>query len=272
MLQEADIVPYHLSLPPGERIVLLAPHPDDETLGCGGTIRLLRNAGKEIKVVFLTSGDKADPSSPKSRSTIKGNRSPYGLSAVGDHMTEYALIREREAEKALKVLGVDDYVFMRFPDREVHSMYKDALGRLSGIVLEFLPDTIYAPSMIEVNPDHRAAAAMAMDIQRNNLERPDTEGLQPISNVFYEITTPLRPNILVDITSVYNTKKRATKRYRSQLRLKDYLRYITSLNTVRSLTVSGSRHVEAFWLTDRPLTEEEIIGWLGYREVSNRKS
>jgi LmbE family N-acetylglucosaminyl deacetylase len=278
MIQEHEIMPYHVSPPAGDRIIVLAPHPDDETLGCGGTIRLLVEARKKIKVIFLTSGDKADPSDPKSgrRGIIACASSPCrerrglegALSLSGekaDHITEYSLLREQEAEKALKVLGVDDYVFMRIPDREVHSVCKDTLGGLLDIVGDFIPDTIYAPSMIEVNPDHRAAAAMAMEIQRKDMERPGTEGLRSIRSVFYEITTPLRPNILVDITSVYNIKRRATKRYKSQLRLEDYLRHIASLNAMRSLTVRGARYVEAFWLIDHPLTDEEIIGWLGHR-------
>jgi LmbE family N-acetylglucosaminyl deacetylase len=62
MLQESDIIPYHLSHPPGERAIVLAPHPDDETLGCGGTIRLLLKSKRPVKVIFLTSGEKADPS------------------------------------------------------------------------------------------------------------------------------------------------------------------------------------------------------------------
>jgi LmbE family N-acetylglucosaminyl deacetylase len=284
MIEEPDIISYQVSTPPGERVIVIAPHPDDETLGCGGTIRLLLEGGKRLKVVFLTSGDKADPSDPKSsrrgiitpsppsylqRRELKGALSLAGEKA--DHVTAYSLMREEEAGRALKVLGVDDYVFMRFPDRELHSADRDVLGRLSDIVREFIPDTIYAPSMIEVNPDHRAAAAMAMEMQRKNMEHPGREGLQPIRTVCYEIATPLRPNILVDITSVYDRKKRAVKKYRSQLRLKDYLLHITSLNTIRSLTVSGPRYVEAFWLIDRPLTDEEIIGWLGYRELRSER-
>ena len=67
MLQESDIIPYHLSHPPGERAIVLAPHPDDETLGCGGTIRLLLKSKRPVKVIFLTSGEKADPSNKLSQ-------------------------------------------------------------------------------------------------------------------------------------------------------------------------------------------------------------
>jgi hypothetical protein len=71
--------------------------------------------------------------------------------------------------------------------------------------------------------------------------------------------------MLVDITSVYGRKKRALKRYRSQLRLADYLGHITALNTIRALTVNGPRYVEAFWSVEKPLSSEEIAEWLSYR-------
>lgn len=252
MIQESQLVPYHLSPPPGERIVVLAPHPDDETLGCGGTIRLLIGAGKKVKVLFLTSGERGDP-------THKVSPAGGDFGPAGTHVTGYSLMREREAEKALAVLGVSEYEFLRFPDRGVHEHYDDALQRISESVGAFVPDTIYAPSMVELNPDHRTSAALSMEIQRIRA--------QGMRIVFYEIATPLRPNILVDITSVYGKKKRAMKRYTSQLRLIDYLGHITAVNTMRALTVNGPHYVEAFWYIEKPMSDEDIARWLSYRDI-----
>jgi LmbE family N-acetylglucosaminyl deacetylase len=242
--------------------MVLAPHPDDETLGCGGAIRLLIGAQKKIRVIFLTSGEKADPGSEQSSGVCVSGR--VGVQRV----TDYALMREQETERALRVLGVSDYEFLRYPDRGIYEHYEDALRRLSEAVREFVPDTIYAPSMVELNPDHRAAAALSMEIQRRYMSGSDgSDPFTPITLVFYEVTTPLRPNILVDITSVYSRKKRAMKRYRSQQKLMDYLGHITALNTIRALTVSGPRYVEAFWSSDRPLSGEDISHWLSYRDT-----
>jgi LmbE family N-acetylglucosaminyl deacetylase len=262
MIQESELVPYHLSPPPGERIVVLAPHPDDETLGCGGTLRLLTGAGKEVKVIFLTSGDKGGPD--QEARPLPGSSGQHG----GTCVTDYALMREREAERALRVLGVSDYEFFRFPDREIHEQYHGALQRVMRTAEAFMPDTIYAPSMVELNPDHRAAAALSMEIQRRLAEGPTVSGsCSPVRIVFYEVTTPLRPNILVDITPVYRRKKKAMKRYRSQLRCSDYLGHIMAMNTIRTLTVNGPRYVEAFWRMERPLSEEDIADWLSYRKT-----
>jgi len=293
MLQESDIVPYHLSPPPGERVIVLAPHPDDETLGCGGTIRLLLEAKKEVKVIFLTSGDKADPDDPRSqvsRGSIEGKLTPPspplklrgGLGALspmagenegkrgfGDasHVTAYSLLREKEAEKALRALGVSDYEFLRFPDRELFMHYEEVRERLEGVLEAFRPDTIYSPSMAELHPDHRATAALSLEIQKAK-SAGSVRGERHSASVrivFYEVALPLRPNLLVDVTYVYRRKVKAVKKYKSQLRLKDYLRCITALNTFRSLTVEGPRYVEAFWGVDIPLNEEERGRWLCYQ-------
>ncbi len=248
MLSESDIIPYHLSPPPGEKVLVLSPHPDDETLGCGGIIRLLLERKKEVRVIFLTNGDKADPSA--------------------ENRVAYSLMREKEAQKALGVLGVTDYDFLRFPDRGLRERHAEVLERLLGIVESYRPDTLYCPSMIELNPDHRAAAAISLEIQRTRMENI-VSGERParMRVVFYEIATPLRPNLLVDVTATYRRKIRAAKKYKSQLRLMDYLGHIIALNAVRSLTVKGPRHVEAFWSVENPPGEEEISAWLSYQGV-----
>jgi LmbE family N-acetylglucosaminyl deacetylase len=125
---------------------------------------------------------------------------------------------------------------------------------------QYAADMIYSPSMIELNPDHRTTAALALEIQRRS--RP---GPAPVSLLFYEVTVPLRPNLLIDITSVRDRKRKAVKEYKSQLRITDYLRYITSLNEVRTLTVHYAGAVEAFWLAEFPLSIGDITGWLAYQ-------
>lgn len=295
MLLESDLIPYKVSSPVGDKSIVLAPHPDDETIGCGGTIRLLLNAKKSVKVIFLTSGDKADPSHKLSHIVNKKNppippflkESKGGLHNIPpdqNHVTHYALLREKEAIDALNVLGISEYEFLRFPDRRLHEYYHEAADRLLRIFTAYRPDAVYSPSMIELNPDHRTTAALALEIQRivmntdiNALIYDDPPplpppqggrvrvGVMPIRLVFYEVTTPLRPNMLVDITSTYRWKKKAIKKYASQLKLMDYLKYITALNVFRALTADGASCVEAFWCADKPLDGEDIERWLSYQ-------
>ncbi|MEW6053879.1 MAG: PIG-L deacetylase family protein [Nitrospirota bacterium] len=293
MLLEQDLIPYDVAAPPGQRSIVLAPHPDDESIGCGGTIRLLVNAKKSVKVVFLTSGDKADPSHKLSRIVhhgMPGARNTGGLtesdhlprspfhgegtegSAPISHLTGYALLREQEAEKALHVLGVSDYEFLRFPDRELHRHYHDAEDRLSRISAEYRPDAVYSPSVIELNPDHRTTASLAIAMHgRMASEKVPAHSL-PVRLLFYEVTSPLRPNLLVDISSAYRAKKKAIRKYASQMKLMNYLDYITALNMFRTLTVQGVRYAEAFWVSDLPLTGEAIAGWLTYQKKTEYRA
>ena len=62
METEEKLIPYQSSDLTGKRVLMLAPHPDDETIGCGGSLALHAGAGDPIKVVFLTNGAKGDTS------------------------------------------------------------------------------------------------------------------------------------------------------------------------------------------------------------------
>lgn len=234
-IKEPDIIPYYVSLPYGERVLVLAPHPDDETFGCGGTLRILSNAGKTIKVVFLTKGEKSDPE-------IKDTE-------------KYTAVREKEAERALRVLGVSDYEFLRFPDRGLFENYKDASEKLMKITAGYMPDAVYSPSKVELNPDHRAAAGMTLELQKKHNFRA----------VFYEVVTPIRPNILIDITKVIKIKWKAVRSYKSQLKIYDYLDINRSLNRIRSLTLDKKvLYAEAFLVIDKASEQAVLDKWFNY--------
>jgi len=234
---EHKIVPYTVALPPGRRVIVLAPHPDDESLGCGGSLSLLSKAGSDIKVVFLTKGEKA---------------------VVDTDRERYAILREKEAERAMEILGVVDYDFLRFPDRELYSNIDKAKGMLSGIIGRFRPDTLYSPSPIELHPDHRTSALLALDILR-------TYGIRV---VYYELITPIRPNLLVDVSSVFRIKRKAVRSYKSQLKITDYLKLMSSLNTFRTFTLGRDvKYAEAFWSLEDKSDAEKLGLWLGFRSL-----
>ncbi|MBF0565212.1 MAG: PIG-L family deacetylase [Nitrospirae bacterium] len=254
LLTESDIIPYVGAEPPGKKVMVVAPHPDDETLGPGGTLSLLVSKGVRVVVVFLTSGDKADPAHPLN-----------GTQKSGSPVSDYALMREKEACRALRILGISEYYFLRYGDREVFSNFdscKDSLYYIYNIMShegegQPLCDAVYAPSPLELNPDHRAAAALALHLNRD----------YGLSVVFYEVTTPLRPNLIVDITGVMRKKNKAMRAYKSQLKLIEYDEYINSLNRVRALTLPGKTlYAEAFMVFHHATSVEAIIEWVSYGE------
>lgn len=223
MTRETELIPFHASEPVGERVLVFAPHPDDESFGPGGTLRLLSERGKKMYVIFLTRGEKADPHV--------------------ENADAYAAIWEAEAHEAMKVLGIQDYCFLGLPDRALCEHLPQAGKLVTEIMADFRPDTIYSPSPLEINPDHIAAAELAETICRQNSD---------IQCLFYEITTPLPPDLLVDISGVFSVKEEAIGCYASQLELTDYLRVIKALNTFRTFTLGrGVTYAEAFARMER---------------------
>jgi LmbE family N-acetylglucosaminyl deacetylase len=235
---EPEIIPFEVSSPPGERVIVFAPHPDDETLGCGGTLRNLLARGKTARVVFLTKGEKARPDEPDKEG--------------------YAMIREREAMKAMRILGCPEYEFLRFPDRELFQNREKVEEAIRRIIDDVGPDAVYGPSPVEINPDHRATAEILLALHG------ETASWRCL---FYEVVTPFRPNILVDVTAAYKFKEKAIKCYKSQLKLADYLHVIKALNSFRSLTLwKDTKYAEAFWEVEKRTSKEDMELWLSYRQ------
>jgi LmbE family N-acetylglucosaminyl deacetylase len=132
------------------RILVVAPHPDDDTLGCGGLIALARQRGAAVRVLFVTDGAASHPGSRR--------YPPPRLRAV----------RESEARAALSVLGAAPRTacFFRWPDgggvpRRGMPKFAAAVRRCRVALDEFQADTAILPWRREPHPDHRHAAALA---------------------------------------------------------------------------------------------------------------
>lgn len=233
MKNEQELVPYAACDLTGKRVLSLAPHPDDETIGCGGSLALHVQTGDPVKVVFLTNGAKGD-------STGKIDKD------------EYVALRHMEAEKACKCLGITDVEFWGYEDRELAGS-KGKLSRLIELLNDFKPELVYVPSPLEFHPDHRAAAFLLEDAIRN---------CEPNFDVAcYEANQPLRVNVLVNITPVLDIKRKALECYQSQLREMPYMEICLSLNSFRSLTLPKEvTHAEGFSIWKSSLIKK--IGFL----------
>ncbi|MDZ7833050.1 MAG: glycosyltransferase [Desulfobacterales bacterium] len=223
MLSEDVLVPYQETDLTGKRVLVLAPHPDDETLGCGGSLIRHVKAGDSVKVVFLTDGAKGD---------FSGQDEPEA----------YMAVRRQEAIAACSRLGIGDREFWSFADRSLAETPR-ALEKLSSLFAAWRPELVYAPSPFEFHPDHRAAAFLVFALSLCCRFDFDI--------AFYEVNQPLKVNCLVDITAVAEAKYEAIGVYESQLREKNFLDLTQGLNRFRSMTLSESAvYAEAFYLVN----------------------
>jgi LmbE family N-acetylglucosaminyl deacetylase/glycosyltransferase involved in cell wall biosynthesis len=219
VLIEAEAIPYEPALLRGERLLVLAPHPDDEVIGCGGLVAQHLRERREVRVIVATDGAQA-----------------------GD-----ASAREEESRRGLAILGeVAAIEFLRIPDRQL-----DEIPQLRDLLLAHRPDLILVPAPIEIHPDHLALARIFCElVQRDETLWAD---LAVARVAFYEVGQPLRPNAIVDITDVAETKYTAIAEHRSQLAMRDYVGYARGLNAYRAMTLPATaKFAEAYYVVDLP--------------------
>jgi LmbE family N-acetylglucosaminyl deacetylase len=202
-------------------VVIIAPHPDDEAIGCGGAICLHHAAGDRVAVVFLTSGELGLKTLPKE---------------------EAWRVREAESAEAAGILGVASIEFLRQPDWYVTDGIAEAAGALRPILAREQPGLIYVPHPLEWHRDHQAA----LPVLREALA-PLAAGAAHPRLRLYEVWTPLADyDDGENISSVIKQKVRAVRAYRSQVALLRYDRGILGLNQYRGAIAWGCRFAEVF--------------------------
>jgi len=235
-------LPKVLELPQQANVLVIAPHSDDETFGCGGTLALLQQKGCHVKVVIMTDGSQGDPQGYCNEDVVS--------------------CRQRESIAALNCLGVDDVMFLGEADGNFR--YTPAIAeQLTSILDNFVADWILMPSVLDYHRDHVAVSLSVLTVwqQRGCRER-----------VFlYEIWEPVPATWVVDISAVFAVKQQAVQCYQLPLEYCDYLTVVTGLVKYRGLNLieQSGQDAEAF-LELEPTSWRRVLSHLfnlrGYQE------
>lgn len=211
----ACALPRPLDLGEARRVLVFAPHPDDETLGCGGTLaRLAPNCA--IKVILVTDGSGAGQLPPGSDR-----------------------IRQAEFQRALSVLGVNDIEGLDQPDG-FFAPSEPLRRKVLALLSDFRPDWVFLPSPLDYHRDHARLALFLEPLCQH------AESVQSL--LFYEIWAPVPATHVVDITDQAELKQRALACHITALACGDYARAIEGLNRYRGLYLGRGRLAEAFWV------------------------
>jgi LmbE family N-acetylglucosaminyl deacetylase len=173
----------------GQTVWVLAPHPDDETVGCAGVIVRHRKAGDQVTILVITDG--------------RGSRA-FGLSPP-----DMANCRREEAHAATAILNVHQLIWLGLPE------YGWEIDQLTGELVAAWhtyppPDILYAPSRVDFHPEHlKVATAVALALR----EKPE------IIVRVYPIQVPLAAaltNVVCDVSAEAATIQRAITAYATQ--------------------------------------------------------
>lgn len=214
------------------RVLVIAPHPDDEIIGVGGTIAKRANDGDEVYVCVVTKG-----------------KSPI----FNDEFIEQG---RKECRKADKKLGVKETIFLDFPAVMLETVPRyEFNGKISEVVNSIKPDEVYIPHRGDMQIDHQMVvdAAMVAVRPRGNNYPKRVYAYETLSETGWNIPNIVNefiPTVYEDVTDTYEMKLEAMAIFESQLSVFPEARSIGAIEALakyRGATVSV-KAAEAFSL------------------------
>lgn len=214
------------------KVLVIAPHPDDEIIGVGGTIAKRVNAGDKVYVCVVTKG--------------------------GPPLFDQKFIEQgrRECRKADAMLGVKETIFLDFPAVMLETVPRyEFNGRIAEVVRNIDPDEVFIPHRGDMQIDHQMVvdATMVAVRPRGNKYPKRVYAYETLSETGWNIPNTMNefiPTVYEDITDTYKLKLEAMSVFESQLDLFPSARSIGAIEALakyRGATVSVE-FAEAFSL------------------------
>ena len=223
------------------RILVIAAHPDDEVLGCGGTIARHTTENDTVHIIILAEG-------ATSRSEKKDSK----------RYSKEVLKLSNSAEKSAEILGASSLHQLRLPDNRLDSLDRlDIIKPIEALIKEIRPHIIYTHHNGDLNIDHSithdAVVTACRPIYKSSVETllffeiPSSTGWQTPDIL------PFKPDWYVDITGTFELKLKALEQYNSEMKTSPHPR---SYESVKALAVwrganAGLNIAEAFMLGRR---------------------
>jgi len=207
------IEPLALDFPADRRILVVAPHPDDEVIGPGGTLIGAIERGSSVHCVYLTSGA-AEPS--------------------------LAGTRENEATEAAALVGYTTQ-FLRLQDLS-DGVSATAQAQFEAAVNAQRPQLLFVPFLADDHVEHQRASELL-------LRTFESDKLNCTPEVWaYQVYTAVLSNVVVDITDTQQRKEQAIRTFASQLRSRDWAHFAAGLAAYNSRALPGKdrRYAETF--------------------------
>ena len=216
---------------PIKKVLVLAAHPDDEVLGCGGILQKYKNEdSSKVYVCIITDGSSTQ--------------------YLGDKTI--AVKKDRECDNANKLLGVDEVIRLNFPDMNLDTVPHFKLNlKIEEVVEKVKPNILFTHSSADINKDHFLINQSTMVIIRPGKSYLENiYEYEVLSSTEWQRNSTFTPNTYVDITSYIKTKIESFKQYETEVRNYPHPRSpegVEILAKYRGLQ-SGYLYAEAFKL------------------------
>ena len=222
-----------------EKVLVVAAHPDDEVLGCGGLIKKLTKSNKQVKVIFLAEGSSC--------------RFPE-KDIQKDEVKKEIQHRENCAKKALKIINVNSSSFYNLKCGRLNTYPIIDLGKIvEDEIHKFKPSVIITHSNFDVHHDHLSTFQACLQATRPSGKDIKVDYLfsfEILSSTEWRYNNCFEPNVFVNIEEEIKYKIMAIKEYDSELRKFPHPRSedgINSLAKYRGMQ-SGFKFAESFKL------------------------
>lgn len=217
----------------GNKILVIAPHPDDETLGCGGTLLKHKNSGDKVYWMIVTN-----------------------IHTKNGWSQDEVQKRQKEIHQVSEMYGFEKIFKLNFPTTMLDTIpYNELITKMSVVLQEIKPSIIYLPNHSDVHTDHQITFRFAISCCKNFRVSFIRKILMYECLSETEFAPSLReyifmPNVLIDISEYFQLKLEILKVYASEVMAPPFPRSVetvTSLARYRGSRI-GKKYAEAFYL------------------------
>ncbi len=216
----------------GRTVLVIAAHPDDEAIGCSGTIAKHIDCGDIVHVIFMTNGVDS-----------------RGISSNNAHS------RKESSKNSSDLLGISSVMSLNFPDNKMDTVpLLDVVKQIEDQIFKILPKVIYTHHIGDLNIDHQITHRAVMTACR---PQPDfcvkeIYSFEVLSSTEWQTPAimPFNPNVFVDISEYSDMKIEALKAYNEEMHQPPHSRSVDNIMRLSSLRGNsvGVDYAEAFML------------------------